>query len=88
MNETDSLTHVSVFFTPIGDEGGKRTAVHLIHSGWRDAPEWEGPWTYFDNAWALCFKRLVQYVNEGAIPSAWHPRTGRQMRGALREEAV
>jgi len=30
MNETDSLTHVSVFFTPIGDEGGKRTAGKLL----------------------------------------------------------
>jgi len=74
MNDADPLTHVSVFFLPADEGGEARTMVHLIHSGWRSSPEWEGPWKYFENAWALCFKRLEQLVNAGETPEPWHPR--------------
>jgi len=87
MNDADPLTLVSVFFLPVEAEDGLRTVVHLIHSGWRSAPEWEDPWKYFDNAWALCFKRLDQYVNEGVVPPDWHPRTNQGTGSAFEKEA-
>ena len=76
MNDADPLTHVSVFFLPIDAEGAEpRTAVHLIHSGWRSTPEWEGPWSYFEGAWKMCFERLEVLVNERVTPERWHPRS-------------
>ena len=69
MNDADPLTHVCVFFLPIEGDGGPRTTVHLVHTGWRSGSEWEGPWGYFDTAWRLSFKRLEELVNRDGASS-------------------
>lgn len=59
MNTAEPLTHVVVFFIPCGDAGaGVCTEVHLMHTGWREAPEWQKAKSYFDTAWAIAFKNL------------------------------
>jgi hypothetical protein len=55
MNETDPLTHVTVAFIPT-KEGG--TEVHLVHTGWRDTPEWEEAREWFVRNWEGAFKAL------------------------------
>jgi uncharacterized protein YndB with AHSA1/START domain len=77
MNGVDPLTHVSVFFLPVEANGARRTVIHLIHSGWRSAPEWEGAWDYFTTAWALSFNRLKQLVDNDRTSQACH-ETGAQ----------
>lgn len=58
-NNADPLTHVVVCFIPsrVG------TDVHLIHSGWRSAPEWEEARQWQDRAWRAAFQSLEQQVN-------------------------
>jgi uncharacterized protein YndB with AHSA1/START domain len=58
MNEVRPLTCVVVFFIPC-PEG---TEVHLLHTGWRDTPEWEEARQFFDKAWAMAFSELQKYV--------------------------
>jgi uncharacterized protein YndB with AHSA1/START domain len=60
MNDADPLTHVAVCFTPPGGEAAddRKTTVHLIHSGWRSAPEWEEARAWFENAWRSAFEAL------------------------------
>ena len=59
MNNADPLTHVAVFFTPCVEAGDARTTVvHLIHSGWRSAPEWEEARAWFENSWRDAFEAL------------------------------
>jgi uncharacterized protein YndB with AHSA1/START domain len=53
-NNADPLTHVVVFLIP---ENGK-THVHLIHSGWRSAPEWEEARQWQEKAWMVAFQEL------------------------------
>jgi uncharacterized protein YndB with AHSA1/START domain len=59
MNETDPLTHVTVAFVPAG-EGG--TEVHLVHTGWRDTPEWEEAREWFVRNWEGAFAALQKLV--------------------------
>ena len=55
MNSTQPLTHVTVSFVPVGDE----VAVHLVHSGWRDTPDWDEAREWFKRAWSMAFDALV-----------------------------
>ncbi len=62
-NNADPLTHVVVFFIP---EDGS-TCVHLIHSGWRSAPEWEEARQWQARAWEVALRELEAQVNEGKL---------------------
>jgi len=53
-NAADPLTHVVVAFVP----EGRGTRVHLIHSGWRSAPEWEAARVWQERAWLGALARL------------------------------
>lgn len=58
MNNVRPLTNVTVFFIPC--QGS--TEVHLIHTGWRETPEWEEARQWFDRAWENAFAELNSYV--------------------------
>ncbi len=60
MSDCDPLTHVSAFFLPGRNESGPSTEVHLIHSGWRDTPEWDDARKWFEKAWLQVFGKLKQ----------------------------
>ena len=66
MNEVRPLTNVVIFFIPY-PEG---TEVHLLHTSWRDTPEWEEARQWFDKAWAMVLSELQKYVggDESAKP--------------------
>ncbi len=53
-NAADPLTHVVVTFAPVDT----RTRVHLVHSGWRDRPEWEEARAWQARAWSFALKGL------------------------------
>jgi uncharacterized protein YndB with AHSA1/START domain len=53
-NSADPLTHVVVTLIPEG-EG---TRVHLVHSGWRSAPEWEEARAWQERGWNVAFEAL------------------------------
>lgn len=57
-NAADPLTHVAVMFVP------KRTGtrVHLLHSGWRNGPQWEEARVWQERAWSGAFKKLERVV--------------------------
>lgn len=61
MNAADPLTHVVAFFIPDGD----KTEAHLVHSGWRGAPEWEEARRWFVRAWRASFDELKRLIDEG-----------------------
>jgi len=61
MNDVRPLTNVAVFFTP-HPEG---TEIHILHTGWRDTPEWEKAREWFDKVWDDALKELRKKV-EGA----------------------
>jgi uncharacterized protein YndB with AHSA1/START domain len=67
MNESDPLTHVTVFFIPEGFGSSDRTDVHLIHTGWRSADEWEAARQWFEVSWRGAFKELSSQVNGVAV---------------------
>ncbi len=58
-NNADPLTHVTIFFIKVGDS----TEIHLIHSGWRQTPEWEEARVWQDQAWAAAFQNLLKRAN-------------------------
>ena len=58
-NNVDPLTHVVVSFHP----DGEWTIVHLVHSGWRSAPEWEEARQWQERAWSIAFVELGKKVN-------------------------
>ena len=58
MKEVKPLTNVVISFIPYS-EG---TEVHLLHSGWRDTPEWEEARQFFDKAWAVSLSELQKCV--------------------------
>ncbi len=62
MNEARPLTTVTVFFGCHPDG----TEVHLVHTGWRDTPEWEEARRWFENAWTEALLALQTYVGKGA----------------------
>ena len=55
-NAVDPLTHVTVFLKPHG-EG---TEVHLVHSGWRTAPEWQEACAWQRRAWTMALTGLQE----------------------------
>jgi uncharacterized protein YndB with AHSA1/START domain len=59
-NSSDPLTHVVVAFRPT--QAG--TAVHLVHSGWRGAPEWQEAADWQERAWTVAFEALEEMVNK------------------------
>jgi uncharacterized protein YndB with AHSA1/START domain len=63
MNNTDPLTHVVVAFIPCVCESNLYTDVFLIHSGWRNSPEWEEARLYFEQAWVGALNNLKKLVN-------------------------
>jgi len=64
MNEIRPLTNVVVSFIPCTDG----TEVHLLHTSWRDTPEWEEARQWFDKSWRMALIELDKYVTgrEGA----------------------
>jgi len=60
MNVAQPLTNVVVFFIPID----RATEIHLIHTGWRDSPEWEEARKWFDEQWRLSFDMLLEYAKK------------------------
>lgn len=59
MNNVRPLTHVVVTFIPKGNG----TELHLVHTGWRNTPEWEEARTWFEKAWELAFSELQNYIH-------------------------
>jgi uncharacterized protein YndB with AHSA1/START domain len=53
-NTVDPLTHVVIFFAPVGDS----TEIDLFHSGWRSSPEWEEARLWQVRAWSVAFEQL------------------------------
>jgi uncharacterized protein YndB with AHSA1/START domain len=49
--------------------GRDQCVVSLAHSGWKDGPEWDKAFAYFERAWDLVLSRL-QRSFEGA-PMKW-----------------
>ena len=64
MNDVDPLTHVSVFFMPLGVPAAFKTEVHLIHSGWRNSVEWQGARSYFVKNWMIALESLEKRSKE------------------------
>ncbi|TET91348.1 MAG: SRPBCC domain-containing protein [Methanomassiliicoccales archaeon] len=60
MNKVRPLTNVVVSFIPT-EEG---TEVHLLHTGWRDTPEWEEARQWFVAQWEATLSELEKYVKE------------------------
>jgi len=58
MNGVMPLTNVGVSFIP-SPEG---TEVHLLHTGWRDLPEWEVARQWFDKEWDMALSELQKYA--------------------------
>lgn len=63
MNDADPVTHAVVFFLPVGNDSEPWTDVHLIHSGWRNSPEWEEARVYFQKAWGSALSNFAKKVN-------------------------
>jgi len=60
MNTVRPLTNVSVFFRPKGEQ----TEIHLIHTGWRNTPEWDEAFKWFEKAWTISFEVLKEYIKQ------------------------
>ena len=63
MNNADPLTHVVVVFIPCFSDSTPCTDVLLIHSGWRNSPEWEEARLYFERAWGGALRNLEKLVD-------------------------
>lgn len=65
-NGANPLTHVVVSF--VRTEAGTR--VHLIHSGWRSATEWEEARVWQERAWRGAFAELERVASgrRSAVP--------------------
>ena len=57
MNHERPFTAVSVSFIP---QGKNETRVTLIHTGWRNSPEWEDARQWFETAWKNAFQQLAE----------------------------
>ncbi|MFQ5884681.1 MAG: SRPBCC domain-containing protein [Thermoplasmata archaeon] len=60
MNEARPLTNVAVSFFPCA-EG---TEVHVLHTGWRETPEWEEARQWFVQSWEMVLSELEKCVNK------------------------
>ena len=63
MNETDPLTHVTVFFAPCAEVLTPCTDVYLVHTGWHANKDWEEARAYFVRAWEVAFAELETLIN-------------------------
>ena len=61
-NGADPLTHVVVSFAA----HGSGTRVHLVHSGWRSAPDWEKARVWQERAWRGAFAELEKVARARA----------------------
>ena len=59
-NVADPLTHVTVAFIP----NGNLTEVHLVHSGWRSAAEWEEALAWQERAWRKALEGLAKQLDK------------------------
>ena len=62
MNAANPLTHVCVFFSPIGD-GGNATEIHLIHTGWRSDEAWAQARAWFESVWENALSALKKQID-------------------------
>lgn len=60
MNGVRPLTNVAVSFIPCSDG----TEVHVLHTGWRETPEWEEARQWFVKSWEMVLSELEKYVNK------------------------
>ena len=58
-------TQVEIRLSPA--EGGKATQVSLTQTGWKDGPDWEKGYAYFERAWSLVLSRLEARFRTGPI---------------------
>lgn len=60
MNVVDPLTHVMVCFFDCSKDDVQTpcTEVHVIHSGWRNSPNWEEAGLWFKKAWDFSLEKL------------------------------
>jgi uncharacterized protein YndB with AHSA1/START domain len=47
--------------------GPSETRVVVQHLGWKEGPDWDAGWRYFDKAWDEVLERLVQKL-PGTLP--------------------
>lgn len=57
-NNADPLTHVVVSF----HSEGEWTNIHLVHSGWRNTPEWEEARQWQERAWSIAIDELKKMI--------------------------
>jgi hypothetical protein len=71
-------TFVVVELQPLGP--GK-TQVALTHLGWREGPEWDQVYAYFDRAWEVVLARLAHRFEGGPLDWAdpWTPSPARPL---------
>lgn len=62
-NNADPLTHVVVFFVLNNDN----TEIRLIHTGWRNTPDWNEACVWQEKAWSIAFDNLKQKNIKGEI---------------------
>ena len=62
MNFCDPLTHVVVVFYS-SSEDPKKTTISLLHSGWRNDPEWQKARDYFEKAWSSALTNLKEKLS-------------------------
>jgi uncharacterized protein YndB with AHSA1/START domain len=61
MNHVHPLTKVSVKFTPINK---KQTRISLVHSGWKNTPEWEEARLFHVDKWKEYLLKLEEYASQ------------------------
>ena len=55
--------------------GERKTQVTLTHLGWREGPEWDQVYAYFNRAWEVVLARLARRFENGPLDWAnpWTP---------------
>lgn len=59
MNQADPLTHVAVYFHPLAEN---HTRIVLQHSGFGSTEDWQPARMFFEKAWEMALKRLVEML--------------------------
>ncbi|MHA2280593.1 MAG: SRPBCC family protein [Promethearchaeota archaeon] len=67
MNFADPLTHVIAFLSQEKKPSNK-TVIHLLHTGWRNTPEWQEARDWFEKAWINAFEVLKEKIKSKTIP--------------------
>ena len=60
----DEHTRWALTLEPIGDD---HTLVRLNHYGWKEGPDWDEGFAYFERAWGLVLGRLQRRFTQGPI---------------------